>query len=116
MSEIPVIHSAYDTKEDLSILTKEVVYGEHRVPEGFPTDFTSTRWYIRWLVPRFGKGNMAALIHDYYYMSRAVSRKEADKIYRQVLIECGVNKVNAYLRYYGVRMLGGSHYKEIGEG
>ncbi len=107
---VPEIKTSYNTKTDTSTLLEDLVYKGHFIPRRFETDFTSTEWYIRWAVPRFGKGNLAAVIHDYYYTAQCMSRKEADKVYRDVLIDCGFNKVNAYARYYVLRLAGGKHY------
>lgn len=108
---IPKIVTSYDTISDCSTVVEDLEYKEHFVHKGFVTDFTSTKWYIRWVVPRFGKGNLAAVIHDYYYTAQCTSRKEADLIYKQILIDCGFSRLNATARYYVLRVFGGEYYE-----
>lgn len=107
---IPEIKTSYNTETDISTLLEDLSYKQHFIPKGFKTDFTSTEWFIRWVIPRFGRGNLAAVIHDYYYVTHEVSRKEADRVYRDVLIDCGFNKVNAYIRYFALRVVSGRYY------
>ena len=52
----------------------------------------------------------AALVHDYLYTSKEVSRKEADKLFRDLLVLNCVDEGVADLMYNAVRMFGGSHY------
>lgn len=91
-----------------SIVAKETFV----VPVGFRTDFAS--------VPRlpfafvlFGDvAQEAAVVHDFLYSTRAVSRKMAD----DVLVEAmGITGVAAWRRapmWLGVRMFGGSHWED----
>lgn len=83
-----------------------------RVPDGFVTDFAS--------VPRIplaftlfgGIGDRAATVHDWLYSTGEVPRQEADEILKSLLEEEGAGTVRASLMYAGVRIGGGSHYKQ----
>ena len=49
----------------------------------------------------------ASLAHDWLYVSHQVTRKEADQIFNDLLIESGINKTIANIMYYGLRLGGG---------
>ena len=57
-------------------------YAKVIVPRGFETDFASIPRTARLLIPKLGRYNKAAVIHDYLYQSdrKAYSRKVADII------------------------------------
>lgn len=112
--DLPLVYSVYNTSKDTSRLTQPLSYMGYTVPVNFVTDFTSSLWWFRWLIPRFGPGNIAAVIHDYHYTKQPLSRSRADYVYREMLIACGVNRFNAAIRYYGLRLLGGSRYRYLG--
>lgn len=73
------------------------------VPAGFVTDFASVPAWATWLLPRTGKHNRAAVLHDYLVRNPDVSRKDADGIFLRVLQELGVPEWRARLMYAGVR-------------
>ncbi len=75
------------------------------VPAGFRTDFASVPHALTWLVPRTGKHNRAAVLHDYLTRNpQIVSRKDADRIFLRVLRELGVAPARRRLLYWGVRL------------
>jgi hypothetical protein len=95
-------------------LIKPLVYHGARerfvVPAGFRTDFASVPHALTWLVPRTGRHNRAAVLHD--WLTRRgpdgkppVSRKDADGIFLRVLRELGVPRVRRQLMYLGVRVV-----------
>jgi hypothetical protein len=90
----------------------EVVRGTVTVPAGFVTDFASIPRlpFVYWT--QGGKGNKAAVIHDWLYSSQAVDRKTADQVLREALIASGYSKVTASAFYAAVRVGGGSHWLE----
>jgi hypothetical protein len=78
------------------------------VPAGFRTDFASVPHALTWLVPRTGRHNRAAVLHD--FLTRPgpdgvppVSRLDADRIFLRVLRELGVPRTRRRLMYLGVR-------------
>ena len=82
------------------------------VPEGFESDGCSCP---RWLWPLFSPAREAryleaAICHDYLYATHAVSRKDADKWYRDALREAGCTAATAYAGYLALRLCGGSHW------
>ena len=82
------------------------------VPKYFITDGASIPRFL-WRVcgtPMDVPRLYAAIVHDYLYAEKLVSRKEADQIYRDFQIELGVSKWKAYTEYYALRLFGASHY------
>lgn len=103
--------------------------GEIYVREGFVTDYASINslnpmfsgWrglllkccvgLLLWVLYLMlvGHGDKASTVHDYLYRSnrtKRLSRKNADKVFYNALIEEGVGEIRAKIFYYGVRVLG----------
>lgn len=78
----------------------------HTVPEGFVTDFSSTPWGLRWIVPVHGKHGKAAVLHDFLCREAKdgrVTRKYADDIFFEAMGVLGVWKWRKYAAYFAVR-------------
>jgi hypothetical protein len=65
------------------------------VPEGFVCDLASVPWFGRWLVPRAGRHNRAAVLHDWLFYLRArgelqLTRNQADGLMMQAMRADGV--------------------------
>jgi Protein of unknown function (DUF1353) len=77
------------------------------VPAGFRTDFVSVPRIVVWLIPRFGRYTLAAVLHDWLVStgidSGVVSARDADGLFRRVLRELGVPPVRCWLMWTGVR-------------
>jgi len=60
----------------------------------------------------------AAILHDWLYSGGVgddgcvPTRAEADRIFRDVLIELGVSRIRAYVEWAAVSVCGGSHWHE----
>jgi hypothetical protein len=59
-------------------------------PADFVSDLASVPWFARWLVPRAGRHNRAAVIHDWLFHLRElrqleISRWEVDSIMNQAM-------------------------------
>lgn len=107
MVKVPEIFSAYDTESNMDRLTRNFEWRGVKVPQGFKTDFTTTFWWLRMFVPRYGKGNAAAVLHDYKYVNPFyTSRLKADLEYKDDLIALGYSTVRAYAHFLGVRVGG----------
>jgi len=86
------------------------------VPVGFDTDFASIPRFARMLIPKLGRYNKAAVIHDYLYqhhmiektykLSYVFTRAEADAIFRDGMRDLGVAKWKYTLMYWAVRLGG----------
>lgn len=105
--EIPLVYSKYDTVKDMSTLTRALTFNDHTVPQNFTTDFTTTYWFIRWAIPRFGRANVPSVIHDWQYVNPLfTSRSQADENFRKNLIAVGYSKFMARVYWCGVRIGG----------
>lgn len=89
----------------------------HTVPPGIHTDFASL-WYIPIISLHLsGKCNKEATLHDYYYKTGLIPRKDADKLFREAIISNEVvwkwrtRKFVANFLYFGVRVFGRFSYK-----
>jgi len=94
-----------------------VRYGKHFVvPKDFETDLASVPHdFLAWFVAG-GRGNAAAIIHDFQYsqpkLRQAKSREEADYVFYEAMIDTGVSAWRAWLMYRAVRALGWQFYVE----
>ncbi len=84
------------------------------VPAGFVTDFASTPSPIWWLIPPWGKYGKAAVVHDYLYLVKTRTRKEADGIFREAMVVLGVPEWQVFVMYWAVRAFGWPawHYRK----
>jgi hypothetical protein len=77
------------------------------IPAGFLTDFASVPRLVVWLIPRFGRYTMAAVLHDWLVTTGlatgVVSSRDADGLFRRVLRELDVPPVRRWLMWTGVR-------------
>jgi hypothetical protein len=77
------------------------------VPAGFLTDFATVPRPVVWLIPRFGRYTLAAVLHDWLVTkglsTGVVSARDADGLFRRVLRELDVPPVRRWLMWAGVR-------------
>ena len=77
------------------------------VPAGFRTDFASVPRVVVWLIPRFGRYTLAAVLHDWLVTEGisggAVSPRDADGLFRRALRELDVPPLRRWLMWCGVR-------------
>jgi len=76
------------------------------IPKGFRTDFASVPKIFWNILPPFGRYGKAALLHDYFYRTQIIPRKEADKIFLEAMLMMGVPAWKAYIMYWAVRLFG----------
>ena len=76
------------------------------VPAGFVTDFASVPRLPVVYLAAGGRGDRAAVIHDWLYSTRMVDRATADAVLREALLACGYGPVLANLFYAAVRIFG----------
>jgi len=105
----------YDGKQESTVvrLLEDVEVGGYTIPSGFCSDGCSCpRSLWSYCSPFDGRYLRIFCLHDYLYSTKAVSRKKADKIMRDLLVEAGMSSVKAYSIYLAVRTFGGSHYED----
>lgn len=84
------------------------------VPAGFETDFASIPRFAWILIPKLGRWNKAAVIHDWLYQHGALSRKQADRCFRDGMRDKGVKPWQYNLIYWAVRLFGWLAWKRGG--
>jgi len=92
------------------------------IKAGFITDFASIPGFARIIIPKLGKYNKAAVVHDAIYQqeygtsntadSYDFTRKEADMVFRDAMIDLGVAKWKYTLMYYAVRLGGWASWRK----
>jgi hypothetical protein len=95
-------------------LTKPLTYGDITVPVGFVTNFASIpralNWYINTSDPIIRD---IAVVHDFLYVTKWLgkfTRKQADQILYEGMLELGASKAKAKLAYTAVRIGGYYHW------
>jgi hypothetical protein len=73
------------------------------VPSGFVSDFASVPRVAVWLIPRFGRYTLAAIVHDYLCATLPISPVDVDGVFRRILREERVGTVRRWLMWCGVR-------------
>ena len=101
-----------------AILLEEYVYDINgyliRVPKSFITDGASVPKSLQWLYNPFGKYIKAAVIHDYLYSAynnTGINRTLADKIFRHIMKETGVDNRTVRRFYNAVKYFGETSWK-----
>jgi hypothetical protein len=96
--------------------TSVVVEGIY-IPSGFQWNGASIPKFL-WPIlgsPFAPEMMVASLVHDFLYSKEAaslgISRRDADKIFRKLLIANTVDDDTAEILYVGVRVGGKSHYQ-----
>lgn len=85
-------------------------HGVFTVPAGFETDLASIpRIFWPFLSPA-GKYAKAAVLHDWLYVTKTVTRKVADELFLEAMEVLGVSWITRNVMYRAVRMGGGSGY------
>jgi Protein of unknown function (DUF1353) len=58
---------------------------------------------------------IAALAHDWAYTVKIIERKQADRLFRRLLVECGAGEWRAELMYRAVRLAGAASWSDSEE-
>lgn len=77
------------------------------VPDGTPTDFATVPRVVVWLIPRFGRYTLPAILHDWLVTDGLrqglLTSREADGLFRRSMRELHVPVVRRWLMWTGVR-------------
>ena len=112
LKTMPIDDKYWEVTEDYFYQTS---IGIIVVPKGFKTDYASVPRIFRNIINSYGKHGRAAVVHDWLYSSQCkidITRAETDKIFLEIMEECGVNKIKRNLMYRMVRMFGASHFRK----
>ncbi len=74
------------------------------VPEDDVTDLASVPRFLTWLVPRYGRHTLAALLHDHLQDDTAVTSEQSDEIFRDAMGATGVPLSRRWLMWAAVAL------------
>lgn len=110
MKAISVKHYWCKEYGDIYELQEKIHYLNLHIPSGFVSDGCSVpRFFWRVVFPKGDTRAMrAGFVHDYIYRNHPEkwTREEADVNFLNILIADGINKVSAYIAFFGVRLFG----------
>jgi hypothetical protein len=80
----------------------------YEIPEGFTTDLASIPPVVRIVTPPCGPWTRAAILHDYLYFNATIklTRKDADDLFYQIMLEDEVAAWRRWAAYIAVRLFG----------
>ena len=101
-----------------AVLLEDYVYSingyDITIFKGFVTDGASVPHSLQWLYNPFGRYIKAAIVHDYLYSAynnTGINRTLADKIFRHIMQETGIDKRTIRRFYIAVRCFGETSWK-----
>jgi len=82
------------------------------VPRKYLSDLATVPWWAQWAVPKSGRYNQAAVLHDYFYthLYNQYNKAYADKIFLEAMTVLGVAKWRRYVMYNAVKIGGKGNY------
>jgi len=92
---------------DSDILSKRLV-----IRSGFHTDLASVPQILWALIPPHGEYSCAAIAHDYLYQNHLVSRADADRLFKELMVSLKASKWRLWLMWAGVRLGGWKPFRE----
>ena len=111
-----IVHDYYlrDTLDPKKGIDEDIKYRVIKVGRGYITDLATVGRSGN-LILKAVNSTQAATVHDYLYSVYSgrllITRKQADKIFREMLIQIDrVTKWRAWAAYYAVRIFSAGHY------
>lgn len=102
-----------------AVLLEDYIYSingyDITIFKGFVTDGASVPHSLQWLYNPFGRYIKAAVVHDFlysYYNNTGINRTLADKIFRYIMQETGVDNRTVRRFYAAVRAFGETSWKK----
>jgi hypothetical protein len=74
------------------------------VPEDDVTDLASVPRFLTWLVPRYGRHTLAALLHDHLQDVEGMTSERADEIFRDAMGDTGVPLARRWVMWSAVAL------------
>lgn len=92
-------------------LDKKLIYvsdegGVFEVPAGFVTDMASVPRLPLAYILAGNTAHAAAVLHDFFYQTKPISRDDADEIFLEAMAATGVSWWRRWLMYAAVRSAG----------
>ena len=101
--------------KEFTFMDGETRRGIH-VAAGFVTDFASIPRFARMVIPKLGRYNKAAVIHDAMYQRSTnlpiPNRRTADEVFLAGMVALGVAPWKRRLMYWAVRLGGWAAWKK----
>jgi hypothetical protein len=103
--------------------TRKTSIGTVTVPQRFVWDGASVPRVLWNIIPPWGSYSGAALVHDWLYRTRTscagstktITKKEADRVFYELMLEDGVRKSRAWVMRQAVALLGGKAWSRMKE-
>jgi hypothetical protein len=76
------------------------------VPAGFKTDFASIPRFFHRLLPKNGRHDAAAVVHDWLYATAYTDKDTADKVFLEAMKAIGVSAWKRNAMYRAVKWFG----------
>lgn len=76
------------------------------VPKGFKTDFASIPRFFHRLLPKNGKHDAAAVVHDWLYATAYTDKETADLVFLEAMEAIGVSLWKRQTMYRAVKWFG----------
>ena len=100
----PINGKVWVLKKELKVHTMD--WNIWTVPIGTLTDFASSRVFRLNLLSLKATYSAAAILHDWMYQNRIVSRSQADAYFMELLDAAGVSSYEKWKAFSGVRVFG----------
>lgn len=118
MNPLDITIHQEDERGNVYTLKQELTYKDLVVPIGFASDGASVpRFFWRYVFPPGDVHAMrAAFLHDYVYRThpKGWTKKMADTMFLEVMLEDGCKKSSAKKAYYGVKFFGYPSWRKGG--
>ncbi len=98
-----------DDEEEWRVLGGVCVHwtgGEVLVPRGFKTDLSSIPEWARGIIPQVGRHNVPSVVHDFCYVTRWRTRREADDLFLALMAIKRVPWLRRNIMWAAVRAFG----------
>ena len=87
----------------------------HTAPKYFITDLASTPWLVKPLLNGI-EDRACGVIHDWLYCQNKLAREQCDALFYEMLLATGADLRRAQLMFSGLRIGGGSRYRQCAGG
>ena len=81
-------------------------FPQHPIPKNFITDGATIPKFLRKIISPTGDLFRASIPHDYFYVSKVISRRKADSIFRKIVLDDTGNWFLAYGSWLVLRSCG----------
>lgn len=100
----------------VAVILKDIPLGDEglntTIPAGFVSDGMSAPSWSRWFLgDAFDEQTLfCSVVHDWLYSSQVITRREADKWYRDALKKRGYGAGRSWACYLALRLFGWTHW------